>query len=287
MLEGIVRQWDEILEESDDPEARRQRDEVAADVVSRARRKKIEYSFDAKVGFLEERGCLEAVEGRVLKKLHGYRNELYHRDRVRDEILRSACLFYFEMACLLFERLDQYVFKIATLKMKAPPELEKYNPPETDRGLPSEEMIAEQLRSGLGIDDQMLKRTLTTHLSSRLDQLEENVVHTQRNLFGDLPDLAPWAPWSDGIVHLAQLHEGELPDSLDELFNARVKYNFADLARWRQAVSAMGLVDGKRELFAAFADIEDHFEGLETQMHDLIERISLEFQREQEIRRGK
>ena len=41
ILEGIVRQWDEILEESDDPEARRQRDEVAADVVSRARRKKI------------------------------------------------------------------------------------------------------------------------------------------------------------------------------------------------------------------------------------------------------
>jgi hypothetical protein len=206
---------------------------------------------------------------------------------MRDETLRSGCLFYFEMACSLFERLDQYVFKIVTLKMKAPPELEKYNPPGTTSGFPSEQMIAAQLRSGLGIDEETLKGTLITHLSGRLDELEANIAWTQRMLFGGLPDLMPSAPWSDGIVHLAQLHEGDLPGSLDELLNASVEYNLADLARWRQAIADLGLVDGKHELFAAFADIEDHFEKLETQMGDLVERIDIETQRKEEIRRGK
>jgi hypothetical protein len=287
MMEGILAQWDEILKEADDPEARRQRDEVATDVVSRARRKRIEFSFEAKVDFLEEHNCLDAVEGRILKKLHRYRNELYHRDRMRDETLRSACLVYFEVASLLFERLDQYVFTIVTLKMKAPPELEKYNPPGTTSGFPSEETIAAQLRSELGIDEETLKRTLITYLTSRLEQLGTSISYVQQMLFGGLPDLLPSAPWSDGIVHLAQLHDGELPDSLDELFNARVKYNFADLARWRQAIADMGLVDGKYELFAAFADIEDQFEPLKAQMDDLVERIDIEMEREEEIRRGK
>jgi hypothetical protein len=40
-------------------------------------------------------------------------------------------------------------------------------------------------------------------------------------------------------------------------------------------------------LFAAFADIEDHFEPLEVQVNDLVERIDLDLEREVDMRRGK
>jgi hypothetical protein len=106
-------------------------------------------------------------------------------------------------------------------------------------------------------------------------------------LFGAIPELLPSVPWLNGVVHLAQVHEKELPNSFEELLNAPVKYNFADIARWREAVRAMHVLEGKQELFAAFADIEDRFEPLEQQVNDLVERIDLELEREIEMQRGK
>jgi hypothetical protein len=66
-----------------------------------------------------------------------------------------------------------------------------------------------------------------------------------------------------------------------------VSANRSDLAAWRRAASELGVIENKHELLAAFADIEDRFENLETQVDDLIERIDIESGREEEMRRGK
>jgi hypothetical protein len=105
-MERVLKKWKEILQQHPgDAEARRHHDKVAREVVPRAARKELAWSFDAKVDFIRDRGDLQETESRVLKKLHRYRNELYHRDRIRPETVRSACLLYFDMACVLFERL--------------------------------------------------------------------------------------------------------------------------------------------------------------------------------------
>jgi soluble cytochrome b562 len=83
-MERVLRQWKEILERDPaDAEARRHHDEVAREVVPRSARKTLAWSFDPKVDFIRDRGDIQETESRVLKKLHRYRNELYHRDRVR------------------------------------------------------------------------------------------------------------------------------------------------------------------------------------------------------------
>ena len=123
-MERVLSQWKEILEQ--DPanaEARRRHGEVASEVVPRAVRRELARSFDAKVDFMRDRGDIRETESRVLKKLHRYRNELYHRDRVRPQTVQSACLLYFDMTCTLFERLAQSQFLIVTLHMEAPPAL--------------------------------------------------------------------------------------------------------------------------------------------------------------------
>jgi hypothetical protein len=90
-MERVLRQWKEILERDPaDAEARRHHDEVAREVVPRSARKELARSFDAKVDFIRDRGDIQETESRVLKKLHRYRNELYHRDRIRPETVRSA-----------------------------------------------------------------------------------------------------------------------------------------------------------------------------------------------------
>jgi hypothetical protein len=275
MLQQVLRRWEEILRYTDDTEARLQHDEVQARVISKTRRNKLERSFDGKVDFLVENDRLEMVEGRVLKKLHGYRNELYHRDRLRSVTLRSACLLYFGIVCSLFERGDKYPMG-EPLNRKVSPALAKYNPPDS-KGALSEAIIASHLRSGLITDEVGLKQTLITHLTSRLAELEAEIAWVGEML----PGL-----WPDSVVRLAQVHEEGLPDSLGELLNAKLKYGVSDLATWRQALADMQALDDKLELFAMFADIEDDFEPLEVQIGELVDRIDHEMQMEADIRRG-
>lgn len=287
-MEGVLRQWKEILQR--DPanaEARRHHNEVAMEVVPRSVRKTLAGSFDPKVDFIRDQGDIQETESRVLKKLHRYRNELYHRDRIRPETVRSACLLYFDMTCALFERLDQYALTTMAFHMETPSALRKFVAPETGKGYPTEEQIAASLRAGLGIDDTSIKNALTTHLSGRLDDLDKTISRAERTLFGAVAKVIPSGPWRQAIVHLAQWKEESLPDSIEELLSAPVRYGEADLAAWRQHVASLQEISDKLELFAAFADIEDAFEPFEEQMTDLDVRIDLEEQREIDRRRGK
>lgn len=288
LMERVLSQWKEILEQ--DPanaEARRHHDEVASEVVPRAARRELAWSFDAKVDFIRDRGVIQETESRVLKKLHGYRNELYHRDRVRPETVQSACVLYFDMTCTLFERLAQSQFTLVTVHMETPRALRNFNAGETAKGYPTERQIAATLRSGLGIDEASLREALVGHLTGRLDDLEETISRAEKSLFGTIAELAPSGPWRQAIVHLAQWQKESLPGSIEELLAARVRFGEDDLAAWRQKVAGLHEIIGRLDLFAAFADIEDAFEPFEELMTDLDVRIELEEQREMDLRRGK
>lgn len=286
-LEHIQDRWREILaEDSGNAEARRRHDEMESEIVSRRARKVLADKFDPKVDFIRDRGGIQETEARVLKKLHKYRNELYHRDHIRSRTIHSACLLYFDMTCALFERLCQAPFQVATMHMQAPPELRKFSPAGTD-GYPTVEEVVAGLRSGLGIDDAGLRKALANHLTARLDDLEAAVSRVEGLLFGTLPELAPSVPWRQLVVHLAQWEGEELPGSFDELLAARVPYGEADLAAFRRMAADTQDAVGRLELFAAFADTEDAFEPFEERMTALDQRLELEIQREVDTRRGK
>jgi hypothetical protein len=93
--------------------------------------------------------------------------------------------------------------------------------------------------------------------------------------------------WRQLVVHLAQWEGEELPESFDELLAAQVQYQEADLTVWRERAAGLQEVTDRRDLFAAFADIEDAFEPFEERMMALDLRIDLEIQREVDMRRGK
>lgn len=287
-MECVLRQWKEILQQHPgDAEARRYHDEVAREVVPRATRRELARLFDAKVDFIRDGGDLQEIESIVLKKLHRYRNELYHRDRLRAETVRSACLLYFDMTCALFERLPQYAIRTASTHMESPPSLRKFNANESATDYPTEEQITASLRADLGIDDVGLKTILAAHLTSRLDELDETISRAERSLFGEIAEVVPQGPWRQATIRLAQWENESLPDTIGELLAARVRYSEADLAAWRQKVVDLQEAGGRLELFAAFADIEDAFEPFEERITDLDMRIDLEAQLELDRQRGK
>lgn len=75
--EGLLKTYEELVDNSDDDEIRAHHDEIKALVVSKTKRNKVERYFDAKVDFMVEKDRLDRTEGLMLKKLHDYRNELY------------------------------------------------------------------------------------------------------------------------------------------------------------------------------------------------------------------
>jgi hypothetical protein len=287
-MEGVLTKWKEILRQHpDDAEARRNHDEVATKVVTRAVRRDLARSFDAKVDFIRDHGDMQETESRVLKKLHRYRNELYHRDHIRPETVQSACLLYFDVTCALFERLTQYTITTASGHKEAPSALRKFSARDDAAGYPTEQQIAASLRADLGIDDAGLKKILAAHLASRLDDMDETISRVEQCLFGAIAEAAPSLPWRQATIHLAQWENGDLPETIEELLAARVRYSEADLTAWRQKVADLQGVGDRLALFAAFGDIEDAFEPCEEQLTDLDVRIDHELELELDIRCGK
>ncbi|RCG31215.1 hypothetical protein DQ384_10765 [Sphaerisporangium album] len=274
--ERILMRWDEILQHTNDADARVRRDEIKAAIIPKAKVKELHRLFDSKVDFLVEKDHIAIVEGRVLKKLHRYRNELYHRDRIRAATVRSVSLLYFELACSLVERGDHWPLGEAVNRTS--PELDRFNPSGNKAWMPTASMIVSHLRSGLGLDPAGLKDVLLMHLSSRLDELEADVAWASEMLPGF---------WPDAVIRLAQVHEDGFPDSLQQLIDANLKYGAPDVQGWRQAVEDIRRHDDVLELFTAFADLEDEFEPLEVHVSGLVARLDGELQTQIDLARGK
>ena len=145
------------------------------------------------------------------------------------------------------------------------------------------------MRAGLGIDAATLKQMLIRHLTSRLDSLDAEISYLERSLFPGWRTVAPEGPWREVVIRLAQIHENydSEPPEIDYILKLKLKYGPSDAPRWREAVKRLDALDNKPSLFAAFADIEEDFEPLETHVDGLAELIDLEEQRAEEVRRGK
>ena len=75
--------------------------------VPAARCKRIDRDFSAKCDYLVGLGVLAEPRARVWRKLHKYRNEAYHRDRLRLGALASATRIYAYLVCTLMRDFPQ------------------------------------------------------------------------------------------------------------------------------------------------------------------------------------
>jgi hypothetical protein len=147
------------------------RQQLRAQVVSVRRQKRIEREFDSKAEYLVERSEIDHQTARVLKKLHQYRNETYHRDQLRSEVLDSAVTIYAVLTCDLMRRLTPTVFSA----LPVPPILAKYEPHLGSRiDFDSQSEIADHLERANGLDEPLaIGQALSDHVVARLDEMLE------------------------------------------------------------------------------------------------------------------
>ncbi|MFM9462638.1 hypothetical protein ACKI1K_07265 [Streptomyces scabiei] len=270
----------ETMRKSDNPLHRRfasgpSDDQLSADikrlegiVTSKRKRKKINDNFGDKIDFLVERTRLPGAIAPVLKKLHDYRNETYHRDQHRVEVIRPAVLIYFDAACTVLDLYEPGVL-IGDGDGSLGPELARFQDTRPGHRDPFEvsHRAAKQLREEVGLDLAGVRAALVDHLRGRLDDLEWGLAYVEENsVNGAVPGDA---------IRIMQTEDGDIEAIFDKgvLRSRMYPLTMKDVESWIERATAMEDMDDKHALFAELAALEDAFEGLESKVREAVRRI--------------
>src|SRR6266853_117861 len=133
---------------------------------------KLDRLFDEKVNFLTEREHhLDPRLAGPLKYLHRYRNEAYHRARVRRETIRTAAIILLEINCQLLLSTRPGCFSYASDEDYSWIE-QRFAINRTSLGFHRDEAlprIVDTIRSGISPDDDSVAANLADHLAGRFD----------------------------------------------------------------------------------------------------------------------
>ena len=260
--------------------------EIVERVIPAPRQKKIERYFGEKLTFLsDDCGCLPSPAARALRRLHQYRNETQHHDRIRVGSIRPAVLVLFDITADLLVSLssgtvwasdDDYgwlrrygfsgrlsdAFAMGVDDLRA--------------------RIAAKLRAGLPLDVGDVRTALVAHLTDRLDAMNEELAFVATNwTIG--PDL------SRTLKAIQFLHVRHPDCRLDGpgLQAFVPDYDLDSFTQGRSAVGELNSVGDRLVMFGQFATIEEGFEPLETMVKDIASALDAQIQAEIDRRRGK
>ncbi|MFI1808416.1 hypothetical protein ACH415_32925 [Streptomyces californicus] len=252
---------------------------IKAKIVSKSDLKNIDRNFDAKVGLLVRRNLLDKALGPVLEKLHKYRNEMYHRDKLRPEIIRPATLIYFDSACTVLESHRQMII---TYPSDLGEEICRFTGgrrPGFGEATDLPKKIAAQLRREVGLDLPLVRSALAAYLDARLDQMVDGLEFIEDNLGG--PPLV-----RGDALRLVQANLAANP-TLEQVRGRKYQYSKSDLEQWRTRVAALESIADKHALVSEYAAIEDSFEPLEEKIKDAVLQVDYEVQSQIDFARGK
>jgi hypothetical protein len=264
--------------------------ELRGKVIPGSRRRRIERDFGAKCDYLHEQGLLAGPQARVLKKLHKYRNETYHRDQLRPETLASAAKVYIYLVCSMMR---DFPVQMMCYGAELPAGLLRY--------LASDERgIRLVLDVGPGLQARIAARLLDESGVDHPARLGEALSQHVRDRLGDL-ERAAWEPASflarpgddcwdlEAILGLVQIDSGDLGRvrSSDDARSLAVPVRVVQIRQWRAAGEALAVQADDLAAFAAFADLEDAFEPVEALVMKLAMDVDREIQLQTDFARGK
>jgi hypothetical protein len=274
--------------------------EMRGRIVPPGQCKKIDRDFGAKCDYLLGLGALAEPHARVLKKLHKYRNEAYHRDQLRLGTLQSAIKIYVYLACSLMQDFPMHgTGGFIHLPPRPPAGLLKYledgeswlplmlDKGQADKGQGLQARIASRLLAEAGISlPSGMGEVLSQHICGRLDAVKQAAKEAASFFYWPGRDEG-W-DW-EAVISLAQLDPRNLPRvmSSDEVKSAAIPVRPAQIGLWRTQGEALASQADDLAAFTAFADLEDAFEPVEALVIQLATDVDRELQLQYDIARGK
>jgi hypothetical protein len=253
--------------------------ELQEETVSNTQRKKIEHDFDAKCDYLKQHSLLADPQVRILKKLHKYRTEIYHRDQLRPLTLASAVKIYIYLACAMMRDLPMNVMSYSLDPLvglvRYLTEDEHENLFRIGHDLPGRIAACLLSESGLA-QPTLLGEALSQHALGRLDAIIEAAEECS-DFFSQIGE----GGWDvEAILAIAQTNLSERTRfvSPNEARALSAPVRVEQIEEWRSI--AAGLAEQADDLatFAAFADLEDAFGPVEAQVMELAMEVGNEIQ---------
>jgi hypothetical protein len=251
--------------------------------VTARRRREIDRNFDAKADFLLSLGLLEPARVRVLRKLHKYRNEAYHRDHLRIGTLTSAVSIYTYIICMMMQDIPVHYIGIPS---ELPPSVQQYLDPGEWPSFDLQSKISQLLLKRAHLSGEGdLGNVLSEHLTDRLAELDE-LLEFIADWLDEIRTDGPWA--IDDVLNLVQI-ENRLAafGSREQVRATRVDVTRLDIQAWLLSAEQIAGERNQVAAFAAFADIEDGFEVIEDQIKKSASAVEAEINLQIDIARGK
>jgi hypothetical protein len=248
--------------------------------LSRSEKSKLDRLFDEKVDYMVGRGKhLHTGVAAPLKYLHRYRNEAYHRTEVRTETIRTASLILLEINCQMLETVPQYSRSISSAEDYSwLQERFQVKPFSIDIDLC---LIADQMRSGLLANDEMVATALANHLNDRFCQLGDSLEFIVEN--GGLADRETALVKSQYYAEIAP--PADLWQAIPSAFVP--KYSLSSIQELEAQLSHIRSAPNRLGAFGRFATVEKALEPIEKSVNDLARRIDAAIQLAVDIARGK
>lgn len=245
-------------------EAFRQR--MGYEPLSSKERKALLAFYDAKIDFLERvKNQLPAPIGKVLRATHRYRNEAYHRDRVRKATLRSVVVVLFDIVTDLLLSFQAGGTSYCSLDDWTA-FCERYGFGRRN-DLPHGGLatIVRALKKDMSLDAPALGTGLADHIRSRIGEMEDALrfvaEHSGAGLSPEeeLRRVQYWAQY------------GLVPQDRDDVDfkNYIAPRSFTDFESWRTIANELRDHRDKLEVFGRFAALEAEFESLEEKIHEV------------------
>lgn len=234
--------------------------------------RKIDREFLPKVSYLQRNDFFTKSHAAVLKRLHHYRNEIYHEDRIRPDTVEAAAKIYTYVVCDLMKRLTSTGVAIA---ITAPtPELDVMYP-DRQRHPYALDGYADDLLDQSPIDTpQKLAETLSEHLVGRLDELD-----------GDLSYVA-----TRGNNFATVVAEDDLAKTLEQILATTPQANkihYGTVRQWKGSARNLARSTEYVKAFEKFATTETALEDVEEPVRDVVRALDSHIEDMIDWRRGK
>jgi hypothetical protein len=226
--------------------------DIESQVIPERKMEDLEDRFRTKVNFLTERGRLDPAVSTIVKKLHRYRNDLYHRLQLRRAVLQPATLVYFDVACAI---LANWRFQRSWSSGESYADLARFGV--TIHSAFKDDVaqgIATQLRDAVGIDIASVRSALIDHLNARLDDVDHVILMIRDAMPEEYDD-------PDDVFRIVQSDwKNDLPPPAD-LRVRRFPVSERKIRLWRRQIGSLTGVGDRYAMYARYAEIESAFES--------------------------
>lgn len=242
-------------------------------------KQRIDRFFDDKLRYMVDRSkSLTKALADSLQHLHRYRNEAYHRNEVRPDTLRAACLILLEINCemlniprshMSYRSNDDYSW----LK-------ERFG---VERMISREEVegIVQQLRAGLIPETSHIADILADYMEGRFDAFYGELDYIVMNL----PEVANQEA---ALIEAFEYRESRVENPENEIPPLKIERRTLTWFKVREKqVASIRSAKTRLEAFEQFAAIERDLEPTETAVSEVVGQIDNYIDMQIDIARGK